>query len=108
VIHSEKEDALAAVGRSSVVRAQAAPFRIEPHRGQVTEDDSKPSSNESCDVLHEDEAGSNLANDPSKLPPESAALAPDAFALPGVADVLTGEAASDEIHDSTPRSAVEG
>jgi hypothetical protein len=40
--------------------------------------------------------------------PEAAALASDSGSLPGVADVLAGEPASDEIHDATPRAAVEG
>ena len=96
------------MGSSGIVRAQTAPLRIEPQRGQVPEDAVEPSSSESCDVLHEDEAGSYLAHDASKVRPEAGPLPVDALALPGVADVLAGESASDEIHDSTPRAAVEG
>jgi hypothetical protein len=104
----QDEQPLAAMGSSGVVRAQATPLRIEPQRGQVPEHAVESSSSESCDVLHEDEAGSNLAHDPSEVRPEPRPLPVDAFSLPGVADVLTGEAASDEIHDSTPWAAVEG
>jgi hypothetical protein len=96
------------MGSSGIVRAQTAPFRIEPHRGQVPEHAVESSSSESCDVLHEDEAGSYLAHDASEVRPQAGPLPVNALALPGVADVLTGEAASDEIHDATPRAAVEG
>ena len=56
------------------------PFRIIPERGQVTEDDSKSSSNECWTVLHEHESRSNLASDPRHVTPEPAALAVDSGA----------------------------
>jgi hypothetical protein len=40
--------------------------------------------------------------------PEPGAGSIDPLSLPGVADVLAGKAAKDEIHDSTPRAAIEG
>ena len=40
--------------------------------------------------------------------PEPAALAFDARALSGVADVGAGESANDAIHDATPRLSIEG
>jgi hypothetical protein len=104
----QDEQPLSAVGSSGIVRAQTTPLRIEPHRGQVPEDSVETPGSESCDVFHEDEAGSYLAHDPSEVRPEARPLPVDALALPGVADVLAGEAASDEIHDSTPRAAVKG
>lgn len=104
----QDEESHSPVRCSGIVRAQTTPLRIEPQRGQVPEHSVESSSSESCDVLHEDEAGSYLAHDPSELRPEAGALAVDALSLPGVADVLAGESASDEIHDSTPRAAVEG
>jgi hypothetical protein len=45
------------------------PPRIVPDRGQVSENLSKPSIKESCDVLHKDEAGSKLANEASVFTP---------------------------------------
>jgi hypothetical protein len=57
------------VGSSGVVRSEHSPFRIEPHRGQVTEDDVKPSKSEHWRVLHEHESGSNFANDSRHLSP---------------------------------------
>jgi hypothetical protein len=52
--------------------------------------------------------GTYLAHDACEVRPETAPLPVDAGALPGSTDVLAGEAASDEIHDPTPRAAVEG
>lgn len=105
----QDEDALAAMRSAGLIRENATPLRIEPQRGQVTEDDVESPNNESADVLHEDELGSHLANDACELSPEPGALpVGDAGTLPGLGDVLAGEAASDEIHDSTPRAAVEG
>jgi hypothetical protein len=105
----QDEDALAPVGRTHVACLEAAPLRIEPHLGQVTEDDIDPSNKESADVFHEDEVGSHLANDAGVLAPEAGARAlDDAGPEPGAADVLAGEAANDEIHSAAPRSAVEG
>jgi hypothetical protein len=53
-------------------------------------------------------AGQYLANDPGLFFPEAAAGSGDAFPRAGGADVLTGEAASDDIHASSPWSPVEG
>jgi hypothetical protein len=47
----------------------AVPPRIVPERGQVSENGSKSASKESCDVLHDDEARSKLANDPCVFAP---------------------------------------
>ena len=47
----------------------AMPFRIVPERGQVSENVCKPSSKQCCDVLHDDEARSQLANEPSVFAP---------------------------------------
>jgi hypothetical protein len=104
----QEEESVSLVVSSDLVRSQHKPLRIEPERGQISEDDVEASNNESCDVLHEDVLRSNLANDASEVSPESAALALDADPVPGVADVLTREAASDAINEAAPRSAVEG
>jgi hypothetical protein len=104
----ENEHPLATVRRANACRAEHAPFRIEPEGGQVAEYAVEPSNNESAHVLHEDVARSHVANDPSKLSPEPRALAVETSAFAGEADVLAREAASDAIHDATPRSSVEG
>jgi hypothetical protein len=94
------------VGSAGVVRAQDAPFRIEPQRGQVSENSSKPSTNEHWGVFHEDETGSNLANDPGKFRPEAGALSFDSGALSCCADVLARKASRNDVNNSAPRSSV--
>jgi hypothetical protein len=95
------------VRRSDSGRGKAIPFRIEPEFGQVREHSVKPSRSESCDVLHDDVSRSHLANDSSILGPEARPSAVEPFALSGERHVLTRKSASDAIHDSTPRLAVE-
>lgn len=58
-------------------------------------------------VFQEDDAGSHLANDTGDVVPDPAlvvGLLPTSGDAPG----LAGKSRSDEIHDATPRSAVEG
>lgn len=88
-------------------RRKAVPFRIEPECGQVAEDTGKCCPNKSGTVFHEDEAGSNLANDTGNVRPEP----PIVFhtkPLAGGAERLAGESRSDAIHCATPWAAVEG
>jgi hypothetical protein len=96
------------VRRADLIRSIQAPFRIEPDCGQIPKYGVDSSNSERCDVLHERDRWSNLANDPVKLTPQAAALAVEAGTFAGDADVLARPAASDKIHDSTPASAVEG
>ena len=107
-VPTQHPDPFSDVRCAGIVRAQHAPFRIEPQRGQVAENTSKPSTNEHWGVFHEDEARSHLANDPSKLRPEAGSLAVDACALSCGADVLAGEASGDEVNTSPPGVAVKG
>jgi hypothetical protein len=88
--------------------SQHTPSRIEPQRGQVSENGSKPPSNESWGVFHEDVARSNLANDPSKLTPEPRSGPSDPCPFAGNADVLAWETTRDDIHTSSPGLPVEG
>jgi hypothetical protein len=92
-----------------VRRLETTPLRVEPQRGKIIEDGVESSANKGSDVLDEDKSGRNLVDDASEVTPEPAALpVNDPGPLACVADVLAREAASDEIHDSTPRLAVEG
>ena len=47
----------------------AMPLRIVPERGHVSENRCKPSTKQRCDVLHDDEARSKLANQSGVLAP---------------------------------------
>lgn len=81
---------------------------MEPHLGQVSENPSKPSSNEHWTVFHEDEAGSNLANDPSHFRPKPRPFSVESGPSTRGADVLAGEASADNIDPSSPVDSVEG
>jgi len=58
-------------------------------------------------VLEEDEGWLNLSDDAGDVGPDPP-LVVGAASLPGHAPRLAREARSDEIHDATPRSAIEG
>jgi len=89
-----------------MVRAKHSPFRIEPHRGQVSENGSDSARSEHWAVFHEDEARLYFANDPSELAPKAGTVAFDAFAFAGNADVLARESARHHVNTSAPRSSV--
>jgi hypothetical protein len=52
----------------------AVPFRVIPALGQISENSSKPSSQQVCDVLHDNVARSQLANDSRHLEPKTGLL----------------------------------
>jgi hypothetical protein len=87
-------------------RREQTPFRIEPEVGKVGEDVRQPESNKLGDVLQEDEGRSHVSDDPGDVGPEPS-LVIDTSTLPRLGEWLAGEAGSDEIHSSTPRSSVE-
>jgi hypothetical protein len=99
---------LAELGAAGISGAQHSPSRIKPQDGQVCENCAHPSTQQRCDVLHEDESGSNLANDSGHLSPEAGALAFNSSLVPGVADVLAREASRHHINNTSPRPPVEG
>jgi len=87
-------------------RGETVPFRVIPARGQASEylpeKLSRPSSGrshskESCHVLHEDVAGSNVANDSEHLSPENSFRVPESLASAGHGDSLAGESSGDEV-----------
>lgn len=88
-------------------RGEQTPFRIEPELGKVMEDSGKSCSNNAWDVFQHDPSGSYVTDDPRDGWPEPTVIV-KSTALPGAAERLAGEAGSDEIHASAPRSAVEG
>jgi hypothetical protein len=64
-------DSLTLVRCAGMVRSDNSPFRIEPHRGKVTEHPLKSSTNEHWAVFNECVLGSYFANDPSHFMPEA-------------------------------------
>jgi len=102
----QHEHALPLVRCADLGRAEAAPLRIEPHLGQLSENLGKSESNMPRHVFHDDEAGSHLANDPGDVGPEvSGIVCPSPPS--GNGERLAWIACRDEIHDATPRAAVE-
>ena len=92
---------------ANIGRSKTTPFRIEPERGQVAENVSKPSRNEPWHVFQEDELRSYFAKYSRHVWPEPS-LVGLGFSLAGEADGLTREPGSDAIHFATPRATVEG
>jgi hypothetical protein len=54
---------------ANVTSLYAMPFRVIPERGQVSEYVAKPSMAQICDVLHDDERWSKLANKAGVITP---------------------------------------
>jgi len=92
-----KPEPVASVRGANGRSRDAVPLRVIPARGQVSENTLKPPSKESCDVLHDDVAGSKLANESRVLAPKTRACPVDSSALAGEADVLAGESAAEDV-----------
>jgi hypothetical protein len=101
-----KPESVALMRRPNIGSSQHRPSAVIPERGQVTEHSSESPSNDCWTVLHEDEARSNVANDPCHVRPHPRSLAVDAGALSGDADVLTGKPARYHVNKASPRSSV--
>jgi hypothetical protein len=88
-----------------VSSGKARPLRVIPKRGQVAENSSDRRSvpafalpaEEGGHVLHEDVAGSKLANDSGEVGPKTRAGSIDARPASGSGEVLAREPAADEI-----------
>lgn len=92
----QDEQSLAAVTGSQRGAGEHSPFRIEPQRGQVSEDGGESVAHEAGDVLQEDEAGSHVAAKGGDERPEPPLVL---FALPFAGDApgLTGEAGGEHV-----------
>lgn len=86
-----------------IASAYATPHAIKPDFGQVAENAIETPSDECGHVFHDDEARQKLANDSRELAPQSGASASEPATLPRDRNILTGEAAADEI-DGAERS----
>jgi hypothetical protein len=92
-----KPEPVAAVRGAKGRSGKAVPLRVIPERGQVSKHSPESSSKESCDVLHDDVAGSKLANESRILCPKTRTVSVDPGSLSGEADVLAGEPAAEDI-----------
>src|SRR3546814_10292584 len=66
--------AISDMGRANDGRWYAIPFRIIPERGQRSENVSKPSTKQLCDVLQQNELWSKFANQTGDLRKETGTL----------------------------------
>lgn len=94
----QDEQPLAAVGRADLIRAETIPARIVPAGGKILQDPIEPTSKEARDVLEDDDAGPELADDAGEFPPQSGTL-PGLESNPrsSCADVLAREPPADDV-----------
>jgi hypothetical protein len=89
-----------------VVCSKHTPCRIVPHAGKVFEHGVKSSGAQERAVFDEDHGGGNFSNDAGELAPQATAFASQSGAFTGGADVLTREAARNDVNSASPRSSV--
>lgn len=107
-VGSQEEDAITEVRGADGCRWNAVPFRSPPARGQIGEDSIEPTrGKQAWDVFHEEDRGSNVANDAPDLIPEPPIVG-DACALPGDAVRLAGEAGGHDFHSIGKSTDVDG
>jgi len=82
-------------------RWYAIPLRIVPDRGQRSENVSKPSIQQLWTVFQCDVLGSKLANEPEKLPPQTAAFSGKTELRPADRKILTREPSADDINGNS-------
>lgn len=96
---------IAYMGSANVSSLNAVPDRIIPERGQVAEHPGEPSTcgsrKEFWYVLHDRDAGSNLANKAGVLSPETGTLAINARSFASLGQVLTGKTPADCVNGNS-------
>ena len=103
----QDEQSLAAMWRADVMSSREYGRNAIAHALKVSGDDVEAEGQMAGDVLEKNESWSAFANDPGDVRPQVARIV-SAGASPCEAERLARVARSDEIHDSTPRAAVEG
>jgi hypothetical protein len=105
--NSGDEDAIAPVRGAEGGSRKAIPLRVVPERGQRSDHFSEAlsivESKEVCDVLHNDVAGSKVANDSMHLSPKRSLGMSESLALAGPRDSLAGEPAGDDVDSGSVR-----
>jgi len=103
----DDEDPLPSMRGSNVRRSPQARRSLVAHALKVSEDLTSSEPQMVGDVLEGDDARSELLGDPCDVRPEVTLILVSAL-LAGDAEGLARVAASDAVHDSTPRSSIEG
>lgn len=94
-------DAVASVRGANGGSWYAMPLSIIPERGQGSENLCKPSTKQSCDVLQDNEAWSQFANQAGDLKEKTGARTIKAGSPSCVADVLAREPAADDVNGNS-------
>lgn len=106
----QDEEALATVGSADLGCAVHTPARIEPERGQRTQDLGESvaavDAEESRDILEKDSCWGHVSHDSGDVRPDPARVS-HAAASAGDRGGLAGESRHHEIHRPAPSSAVE-
>lgn len=92
-----KEEPFPAMGRADVGRGDDSPVHGVAEALEVFDNNVQPARNERRDVLDDDDARAELADDAGELSPEARARAREARPFAGVADVLAGEAPTHDV-----------
>jgi hypothetical protein len=103
----EAEQPLSSVRRADFLRSEQARRNSIAHALKLSGDDVESESKMAGDVLEENTLSCRLPNDTRDVRPQVARIV-RAPALSCEGERLARVARSDEIHDSTPRAAVEG
>lgn len=103
----QDEQPLATVRSADFLRCEQTRRNSVAQSFQVANDILEAKRYVAGDVLEEAERRRDFFDDASHIGPEMAGII-RALATSGQAEGLAGVAASDEIHDSTPRAAIEG
>jgi hypothetical protein len=105
--NSEDEEPLASMRGADFLRSEQTARSAVVHAFQVVKDLLEAERQVASDVLEEDERRSDLTDESTELRPKVPRIV-SATTCSRQAERLAGVAASDEIHDSAPRAAVEG
>lgn len=94
-------DAIPPVRRAKGVKRQTVPFRIIPERIKCPEHCFQSARAKDGGVFDDDKSGEAFSNEAGHLSPETTFCSVEAGHSPGEADVLTGEAANDNVGNNS-------
>jgi hypothetical protein len=104
----QNPDSFPDVLSSGIVRAQHPVRSHVAQAGQVPKNSSESPRSEEWGVFHEDEAGSNLTNDPGEFRPEAGPSSGNPSTFPSTGNILARESAADNVDGPSPGLSIEG
>jgi hypothetical protein len=94
-------DPISDVRGANVGSWYAVPLRIIPDRGKRTENVAHPVIKQLCDVLHENDAGSKLANETGELEPQARTVSEKTRSLASGRNILAREPSADRVNGNS-------